>query len=228
MIFWGSGSQLKIILQLFSNDDRLKGEIFIFDPFIFQNMQKPLNSESIEWIFSLKNFNEEYSDQFFIAIGNHYGYERNVYSELLINKGGKPQSFVHKTSVFDSSVQFGNLFLAMPNVTIQPFTTIGNSCVLNTGCTLDHECKISDGVHIMGNAYIAGRVEIDSYTTIGSNATILPDLKIGKNCLIGAGSVITKNVPDNSIVYGVPGKIEGKSRFLKEKELLPGVEDLLT
>ena len=54
---------------------------------------------------------------------------------------------------------------------------------------------------------ILGRVDVSSYTHIGANATILPDIKIGKNSIIGAGSVVTKDVPDNVVVLGVPAKI---------------------
>jgi maltose O-acetyltransferase len=42
---------------------------------------------------------------------------------------------------------------------------------------------------------------------IGSNSTILP-VKIGNNVIIGAGSVVTKDIPDNVIVYGNPAKIK--------------------
>ena len=49
--------------------------------------------------------------------------------------------------------------------------------------------------------------------SIGSNAAILP-VTIGKNALIGAGAVITKDVPDNAIVVGNPGRV---IKFKKEK-----------
>jgi acetyltransferase-like isoleucine patch superfamily enzyme len=42
---------------------------------------------------------------------------------------------------------------------------------------------------------------------IGSNSTILPGVVIGDNSIIGAGSVVTKNVPSNVIVAGVPAKV---------------------
>ncbi len=45
--------------------------------------------------------------------------------------------------------------------------------------------------------------------TIGANATIVCGVALGKSCFIGAGSVITKDVPDYAIMYGVPGKIKG-------------------
>ncbi|WP_369834232.1 acyltransferase [Cronobacter dublinensis] len=45
--------------------------------------------------------------------------------------------------------------------------------------------------------------------SIGANATILPGLTIGKKSMIGAGAVVTKNVPDYAIVYGNPAKVMG-------------------
>jgi acetyltransferase-like isoleucine patch superfamily enzyme len=50
---------------------------------------------------------------------------------------------------------------------------------------------------------------------IGSNATLLPNICIGNNVTIGAGSVVTKNIPDNCLVMGIPAKV------IKELEPLP-------
>ena len=68
-----------------------------------------------------------------------------------------------------------------------------------------------------------GKIEIDDNTFIGANAIVLPGVYIGKNCIIGAGSVVTKSVPDNSVVAGVPGKIiETTEEFaLKKERLMP-------
>ena len=48
---------------------------------------------------------------------------------------------------------------------------------------------------------------IGNYSNIGTNATILPKIKIGKNVIVGAGTVVTKDVEDNAVVVGIPGKI---------------------
>jgi len=52
---------------------------------------------------------------------------------------------------------------------------------------------------------------VGGYSQIGSNSTILPDLVIGENVIIGAGSVVTKDVPDNCIVVGTPARVVKKS-----------------
>jgi acetyltransferase-like isoleucine patch superfamily enzyme len=50
-------------------------------------------------------------------------------------------------------------------------------------------------------------IEIGDDSWIGANAVIMPNVKIGKMCIIGAGAVVTKDVPDYSVVVGVPAKI---------------------
>lgn len=72
-----------------------------------------------------------------------------------------------------------------------------------------------------------GPIIIGNNTFIGLNAIILPNVKIGDNCIIGAGSVVTKDVESNSIVAGIPAKkisnvndyrkkLESKAFFIRE------------
>jgi acetyltransferase-like isoleucine patch superfamily enzyme len=61
--------------------------------------------------------------------------------------------------------------------------------------------ELSPGVHISGNCTIG------DYSVFGTNATMLPKLTIGKNVIIGAGSVVTKDLPDNCVAVGIPAKI---------------------
>lgn len=52
---------------------------------------------------------------------------------------------------------------------------------------------------------------------IGSGTKILPDVRIGSNVVIGAGSIVTKDIPDNCVVGGVPARIIGDFNSLVEK-----------
>jgi acetyltransferase-like isoleucine patch superfamily enzyme len=49
-------------------------------------------------------------------------------------------------------------------------------------------------------------VEIGAFATIGTNATILPRIKIGQGAFVGAGAVVTRDVPDGRVVAGVPAR----------------------
>lgn len=62
-----------------------------------------------------------------------------------------------------------------------------------------------------------GKIIVDEYTFIGANATIMPGVRIGKNCCIGVGAVVTKSIPDNCVVAGVPARIMMTTHEYAEK-----------
>ena len=52
-----------------------------------------------------------------------------------------------------------------------------------------------------------GKIKIEDDVWIGSNVIILPNINIGKGSIIGAGSVVTKNIPEYSVAVGVPARV---------------------
>ena len=60
-----------------------------------------------------------------------------------------------------------------------------------------------------------GGATIEKLVRVGANSTILPGVVIGENSVVGAGSVVTKDVPPNSVVLGNPARITKKTEELK-------------
>lgn len=80
---------------------------------------------------------------------------------------------------------------------------IGSHCSVYTVSTIDRK---------------KGAIFIGENTCIGSHSTIMPGIRIGKNVIIGAHSFVNKDIPDNSIAFGVPVKIRGsKNNELQTK-----------
>lgn len=86
--------------------------------------------------------------------------------------------------------------------------------------TIGKDCHITKGVsfitHDGGTLLFRERVPdieitkpitIGDYVYIGINTLILPGVNIGNNCIIGAGSIVTKDIPDNSVAAGSPAKV---------------------
>lgn len=70
---------------------------------------------------------------------------------------------------------------------------------------------------IVGAEYVCGKVVLEEGAYIGVNAVILPGVSVGKCAIVGAGAVVTKDVPAFSIVAGSPACVIGDVRDLKEK-----------
>jgi acetyltransferase-like isoleucine patch superfamily enzyme len=56
-------------------------------------------------------------------------------------------------------------------------------------------------------AVLAGEVVVGDYASVGTNATVMPRIKIGSDAVIGAGAVVTRDVPDRAVVVGNPARI---------------------
>ena len=76
------------------------------------------------------------------------------------------------------------------------------------------------------HSYYEAEVIIDDYVWIGSRAIIMPGVHIGYGAIVGAGAVVTKDVPNNSIVVGVPAKIikQCKSKHKYQLKYAPKYE----
>lgn len=79
---------------------------------------------------------------------------------------------------------------------------IGNHVTISNARILTHDASTK---RYLGYSKV-GRVTIGDYSFIGAGAIILPGVQIGKNAIVGAGSVVTKDIPDNCVVAGNPSR----------------------
>jgi len=102
--------------------------------------------------------------------------------------------------------------------TIHPFVHIGAalSVEIGKGCLIASNVYISDHDHVFdlenkppwkGGKLVVASVVIGDYVWLGEKVMVLKGVTIGANSIIGAGSVVTKNIPPNSIAVGVPAVV---------------------
>ena len=84
---------------------------------------------------------------------------------------------------------------AKNGVTIENGVQIGSYCSIYSVSTIDDS---------------SGMVVLKNNCRIGSHSTILPGVSIGKNSIIGAHSLVNKNIPDNVVAFGIPAKVVRK------------------
>ena len=85
--------------------------------------------------------------------------------------------------------------------------TIGNDVFIAPGVVISPASHPIDPERRAARFYVSSPVVIQDRAWIGANATVLPGVTIGKNAIVGAGAVVTKDVPDNCIVVDVPAKV---------------------
>jgi len=104
-------------------------------------------------------------------------------------------------------------------------TTIGKNVFINFDCTfldlggitIEDNVQIAPKVNLLSEGHpispdnrqslMVGRIHIKRNAWIGANVTILPGVTIGENSIVAAGAVVSKDVPDNTIVGGIPAKV---------------------
>ncbi|MBQ5982176.1 MAG: acyltransferase [Prevotella sp.] len=140
-----------------------------------------------------------------VVIGNHVGISTNSTFLTLL-----PDSKIiirdHVNIFHHFQINSANYVEIKSNVIIAPFVFI-----------CDHNHRFEDisrpiagqGIDMKPNAHII----IDEDTWIGTKVTILGTVHVGKHCVIGANSVVTKDIPDYSIVAGIPAKIIKRYNF---------------
>jgi sugar O-acyltransferase (sialic acid O-acetyltransferase NeuD family) len=201
ILIWGGGLQSRII-QSMIHENNIGYIIGIFDNTITR-VAYPTNCTLFNSYSLLPDLLSR-STHFVVAIGKEHGYLRSLISLKLTSFGLQPLNIISKYAVIDKTAELGVGLQIMPGCNIHKFTLINNFSILNTSSTVDHECRIGTGVHIMGSAALAGDITVENYVSVGTNATILPSLLIGEHAQIGAGSVVLRNVANQSVMVGVP------------------------
>ena len=88
-------------------------------------------------------------------------------------------------------------------VNIEDYVQIGSHCSVYSVSTIDGK---------------KGPVTLRKNCRIGAHSVVMPDVTVGENAVVGAMSLVNKDVPDNAVVMGVPAKIKERKRFNGRKK----------
>lgn len=153
---------------------------------------------------------------------------------------------IRSNTVIYTNTKIGSRLETGHNVVVREQNKIGDGFNIWNNSTVDYGCVIGDNVKIHNNVYVAQytTIEDDVFLApgvmiandphplcarcmrgplikkgarIGINATLLPKITVGANSLVAAGSVVTKDVPRDTVVAGVPAKAIAKVKDLKCK-----------
>ena len=142
---------------------------------------------------------------FFAAIGENA--QRKQIFKQMIGEDFMPISLIHPTAIIGEGVEVGVGTLICAGSIISTNARIGENSIINTGVIIDHEATIGSNSHIAPGSHIAGRVKIGAGSFVGVGANVIDKINIGEGTTVGAGSVVIRDIPSNSKVVGIPGRI---------------------
>ncbi|PJI08939.1 MULTISPECIES: acyltransferase [Clostridium] len=154
-------------------------------------------------------------------------------------------SLIRTENVIYGDTVIGDNFQSGHKVTIRENTNIGNNTSIGTLCDIQHHCKIGDYVRIHSNVFICEEsiikdfvwifanclftndatppsdemlgVTVESFSIVSAGSIILPGIHVYTDSLIGAGSVVTKDVLKETVVVGNPAKRIGSIKDVRNK-----------
>lgn len=150
---------------------------------------------------------EEKKDIYYVcAIGNSK-IKRDII-EKCINYNIKPATLIHPSVIMskkNNQIGEGCIICAGSIITVN--TKIGRNVIINIDCTVGHDVVINDYATIYPSVNISGNCNIGECVEIGTGSQIIQGKSIGSNSIVGAGSVVIKDIEKNSTAVGVPAKV---------------------
>ncbi|MGB1242978.1 MAG: acyltransferase [Chitinophagales bacterium] len=125
------------------------------------------------------------------------------------------QVMIREENIIGNKVSIGTGTVVEHHVRIEDNVRIHSQAFIPEETILEEGCWIGPNVVITNALYPLSKnvkselkgVVVRKNAKIGANVTLLPGIEVGENALVGAGSVVTKNVPPNKVVVGNPAKV---------------------
>jgi UDP-perosamine 4-acetyltransferase len=143
----------------------------------------------------------------FAAIGDNR--RRSILCDRLHDIGFRLVNAISTRAIVSPSVRLQEGIAIMPGAIINAESVIGAGAIINTGSTVDHDCNIGAYSHIAPGTNLAGEVTVGAGVFLGIGSRVIPKISIGEWSIVGAGGVVTANLPARVTAIGVPAKVIG-------------------
>ncbi len=142
--------------------------------------------------------------RFVAAIGS---VERGRLIDEAARLGFAFDSVVHPTVVMSPWVRVAEGCILCAGSILTAQIDVGPHTIVNLACTVGHDSRLGRLVTISPGVHVSGHVTIEDRAFVGSGAVVIENVRIGAGAVIGAGSVVTKDVPPQVLAVGVPARV---------------------
>ena len=197
----GLGREMESWLELIPEEERyweVKGFID-FDENSLDNYPSEYKIVGDQYTF---NFSE--NSIVLVAIAKPE-FREKVY-KLMKEKNIELMTFVAPNAIIGKTSNIGEGSVICPNAIITTNVTIGKCVFINCGSNIGHDVQIDDFSSIMANVNVSGNCRVGKRVFMGSKSIIIPGKNIQDDVVVGAGSVVIRNIGEQQSVFGNPAK----------------------
>ena len=130
--------------------------------------------------------------------------------QKIFEAGGTLATIVASTAHISKYAQIGEGSVIMHQAVVNADVIIGKGCIINTFANVEHDATIGEYCHISTGAMINGNCVIGKETFFGSQSVMVNGIEITPGCVIGAGSLVRKNIMQRGIYSGNPATLKLK------------------
>ena len=111
---------------------------------------------------------------------------------------------IHPSVIMSDNIEIGEGSIICAGNLVTVNIKIGKHVIINLDCTIGHDANIHNYCTILPSVNVSGAVNIGECVNIGTGTQIIQGINIGRNTIIGAGSVVIRDLPSNCTAVGLP------------------------